>query len=105
MNPGMNPGAHPQMGGAMQPYGGGAPMATPGLPGQMVSDGQKSWMTTLLLAIFAGWLGVHRFYTGHTLLGVLQIVTCGGFGLWQLLDIIFIVTGKFTDAQGRPLAK
>jgi len=98
MNPGM---------GAMQPYGGGAPMGPPGaMPGQMVAGaGQKSWMTTLLLALFAGTLGVHRFYTGHMLFGALQLVTCGGFGIWTLVDIIFIVTGKYTDAQGRPLLK
>jgi TM2 domain-containing membrane protein YozV len=65
----------------------------------------KSLMTTLLLAIFVGWAGIHRFYTGHTLLGVIQLITCGGFGFWQLIDIIFIVIGKYTDAQGRPLQK
>ena len=66
---------------------------------------QKSWLTTLLLAFFVGYAGVHRFYTGHTLLGVLQFLTCGGFGIWTLVDIIFILTGKYTDAQGRPLLK
>lgn len=75
-----------------------------GMPGQMMA-GQKSWMTTLLLALFAGTLGVHRFYTGHTLFGVLQLVTCGGGGFWTLYDIIMIVMNKYTDAQGRPLAK
>ncbi|MCW5836312.1 MAG: TM2 domain-containing protein, partial [Labilithrix sp.] len=88
------------------PYGVGGAMGAPGLPGAMVAGGpQKSWMTTLLLALFVGYFGVHRFYTGHTLFGVLQLVTCGGGGLWTLIDIIFIVTGKYTDAQGRPLAK
>jgi TM2 domain-containing membrane protein YozV len=96
----------------MPPGGMGAPgmgMGAPGMGmgmGPMVAGGpQKSWMITLLLAIFAGYLGVHRFYTGHTLLGVLQLVTCGGFGIWQWVDVIFILMGKYTDAQGRPLAR
>src|SRR6185312_1800790 len=34
---------------------------------------QKDWLTTLLLCIFLGGLGVHRFYTGHTAIGVVQL--------------------------------
>lgn len=90
--------------GAQQPYGG--PMMGPqGSHPMMGGPGAKSFMTTLLLALFAGWAGVHRFYTGHTMIGVIQLLTCGGMGFWSLLDIIFIVTGKYTDAQGRPLQK
>ena len=97
-----------QMNQGMNPYGGGAPMMGPMGANPMAAmggPGQKSWMTTLLLAIFVGWAGVHRFYTGHTLLGVLQLITCGGGGIWQLVDIIFILMGKYTDAQGRPLQR
>jgi TM2 domain-containing membrane protein YozV len=95
-----------------QGYGGqpqqqypGGPMMGPQGGMMMGGAGQKSFMTTLLLALFAGWAGVHRFYTGHTMIGVIQLLTCGGMGFWSLLDIIFIVTGKYTDAQGRPLQK
>lgn len=91
--------------GQMQPYQGGAPMMG-GMPGAMTAGGPpKQFMITLLLAIFAGYFGAHRFYTGHTLFGVIQLFTGGGCGLWQLYDIIMIITGKYTDAQGRPLAK
>lgn len=65
----------------------------------------KDWLTTLLLAIFLGGLGVHRFYTGHTLIGVLQLLTLGGCGIWALYDVIMIAVGNFRDAQGRPLVK
>jgi hypothetical protein len=34
---------------------------------------------------------------------VLQLVTLGGCGLWQIWDIIQIVTGNFKDADGNPL--
>ena len=66
---------------------------------------QKPWMITLLLCLFAGNLGVHRFYTGHTKVGIIQLLTCGGFGFWTLYDLFTIVTNKFVDAQGKPLLK
>lgn len=65
----------------------------------------KDWLTTLLLAIFLGGLGVHRFYTGHTGIGIAQLVTLGGCGIWSLIDIIMIATGSFKDAEGNPLVR
>jgi len=65
----------------------------------------KSWTTALILAILVGSLGVDRFYLGYTGLGVLKLLTCGGGGIWSLIDIIFIATGKMKDAQGKDLVK
>lgn len=61
----------------------------------------KDWTATLLLCILTGYLGIHRFYTGHILIGVLQIITLGGCGIWTLVDLILIVTGSFKDSEGR----
>ena len=65
----------------------------------------KDWLTTLLLAIFLGTLGIHRFYTGHTGIGVVQLLTLGGCGIWSLIDIIMIATGSFKDKKGNSLVK
>ena len=66
---------------------------------------KKDWMTALLLSIFLGGLGVDRFYLGYTGLGILKLITCGGLGIWGLIDIILIATGKMKDAQGNELLK
>ena len=66
---------------------------------------KKDWMTTLLLSIFLGGLGVDRFYLGYTGLGILKLITCGGLGIWGVIDIILIATGEMKDAQGDELLK
>ena len=66
---------------------------------------QREWLTTLLLCIFLGTLGVHRFYTGYTKEGVIQLLTCGGCVVWAIIYLVNIITNKFVDAQGRPLLK
>jgi len=68
----------------------------------------KSGFVTMMLAIgpaIFGICGMHRLYTGHVGIGLAQLFTFGGCGIWQLIDIISIVTGKFTDKNGRALKK
>jgi TM2 domain-containing membrane protein YozV len=64
----------------------------------MKSD--KEWLVTLLLSLILGSLGVHRFYVGKIGTGILQLITLGGCGVWTLIDIIMIITGKFKDKDG-----
>jgi hypothetical protein len=65
----------------------------------------KDWLTTVLLCFFLGVFGVHRFYTGHTAIGVVQLLTLGGCGIWALIDFIIIIVGNFKDAKGNLLVK
>tara|TARA_Y100000588_G_scaffold339862_1_gene382839 strand:+ start:642 stop:812 length:171 start_codon:yes stop_codon:yes gene_type:complete len=53
---------------------------------------------------FLGFLGAHRFYVGKTGSAVAQLLTCGGLGIWALIDLIMIALDKFTDKDERSLA-
>lgn len=62
----------------------------------------KTKLTAILLAIFTGGFGVDRFYLGYTGLGVVKLLTAGGFGIWSLIDLIRICTGSLRPADGSP---
>ena len=64
----------------------------------------KDFVTTLLICIFLGGLGVHRFFVDKIGTGVLMLVTLGGLGIWWIIDIILIVTSSFEDSEGRVIA-
>ncbi|MDR2584353.1 MAG: NINE protein [Fibromonadaceae bacterium] len=63
----------------------------------------KNKTTVLLLCLFLGCFGVHRFYVGKTGSGIAQLFTLGGIGIWALIDLVMIITDKFTDANGNTL--
>jgi len=63
----------------------------------------KSKSTTFLLCYFFGVLGVHRFYLGKFVTGLLMLLTAGGLTLWWLLDLYLIITGRLKDKHGDDL--
>jgi TM2 domain-containing membrane protein YozV len=70
--------------------------------GRPYSD--KSKVVAGVLQLFLGGFGVGRFYTGHTGIALGQLFTCGGCGIWALIDGIMLLAGNdATDAQGRVL--
>ncbi|MBQ4646630.1 MAG: TM2 domain-containing protein [Candidatus Gastranaerophilales bacterium] len=64
----------------------------------------KSSPVAFLLCTFLGILGAHRFYTGYYFIAIFQLLTCGGFVVWFLIDIYMLFSNKFEDSKGNPLA-
>lgn len=60
----------------------------------------KSRTTAFLLAFILGVFGAHRFYVGKHGTAILQMLTFGGFGVWLMIDIVFILVGNFRDKKG-----
>ena len=65
----------------------------------------KSKVVELILSIFLGELGIDRFYLGYIGTGILKLITCGGFGIWWLIDLIMIATGKLKPKDGSEYAE
>jgi TM2 domain-containing membrane protein YozV len=63
----------------------------------------KSYTTALILSILLGELGIDRFYMGYIGLGILKLLTAGGFGIWWLIDVILIATKQLKDSNNYPL--
>ncbi|MGK3969085.1 TM2 domain-containing protein [Sorangium sp. So ce118] len=63
----------------------------------------RSQSTLFLLSYFLGPLGADRFYLGQTGLGIAKLLTCGGLGIWSLIDMLMIGMGRFRDAEGNSL--
>ena len=56
----------------------------------------------LLITIFLGEIGVHRFMSGKIGTGIIWLLTFGCFGIGYIVDVVQVATGKFTKKDGTP---
>jgi len=68
----------------------------------MISD--KNRTTALLLCIFLGWFGAHRFYVHKIGTGLLWLLTLGLLGVGTIVDFVMILAGSFKDINDKVLA-
>ncbi len=47
--------------------------------------------TILIVSILAGSLGIDRFMIGDTGMGIGKLLTCGGLGIWAIVDWFLIM--------------
>ncbi|MCR5005285.1 MAG: TIR domain-containing protein [Clostridiales bacterium] len=66
---------------------------------------RKIKKTAMLLCIFFGWFGAHRYYTEKWLTAILYTATLGLMGFGWLIDIALIAADQFMDGSGQPLLK
>lgn len=68
-------------------------------------NGKRSYLAAFLLSLFLGPLGVDRFYLGYTVIGVIKLLTVGGFFIWYIFDLIMIFTNRIKAKNGTSLQR
>ncbi|MEL1245803.1 TM2 domain-containing protein [Flavobacterium sp. DGU11] len=51
----------------------------------------KDPTTIIIVSLLAGGFGIDRFLIGDTGLGVGKLLTCGGLGIWSIVDWFLIM--------------
>ena len=57
------------------------------VPEMETKKGWQHQLTILIISFLAGYFGLDRFYRGQIGWGVLKLITCGGVGVWYLVDV------------------
>ena len=52
---------------------------------------EKDPAVSLVMSFYLGLFGGDRFYLGHVVLGILKLITLGGWFIWTLIDWFLIM--------------
>lgn len=66
---------------------------------------RKSKRKALILCLFFGLLGMHDFYLGKSLEGVVKFLTLNLFAIGWLIDLMRIANNDYTDYAGHPVTE
>ncbi len=58
----------------------------------------------LIVSLIGGHFGIDRFLIGETGLGIAKLLTCGGLGIWTIVDW-FIIMGRTRESNLMRLQK
>jgi TM2 domain-containing membrane protein YozV len=64
----------------------------------------KDPTTILIVSIVGGYFGIDRFLIGDTGMGVGKLLTCGGLGVWQIVDW-FLIQGATREKNMEELKR
>jgi TM2 domain-containing membrane protein YozV len=65
---------------------------------QLQAANLKDPTTLLIISILAGHFGIDRFLLGEVGLGVAKLLTCGGLGIWTVVDW-FLIMGRTREVN------
>ena len=71
--------------------------------GYMVRYQPRNKAASMLMCLFGGWFGLHKFYEGKIGTGILYAMTGGLFGIGIIVDLVRMITNTYTDANGNLL--
>ena len=65
---------------------------------QLQAANLKDPTTILIISIIGGHFGIDRFMIGEVGLGIAKLLTCGGLGIWTIVDW-FLIMGRTRDVN------
>jgi TM2 domain-containing membrane protein YozV len=85
-------------------YNGAQPLSGLGTPRE-ASTSRQSRAIALIFVLLLGLAGAHRFYVGRPATAFAMLFTIGGLGIWWLIDVVIVASGRFKDSEGKRVSE